>query len=235
MGKLLKHIAILIAGLICCCSIQAQRKSFRMTSGTINWGLNVGINALSSSNFEVYQGDTKLDEASYRNKIGFTGSTFFRFNLGDLFLQPEATYYYSQEKISLGQLPDTENYYGSVRSAFDVSHHSLLVPVLAGYNIIKQGRYLFNVYLGPSFQYHYKTSFNQMNSKFVDTSPQYSINGIIGISYNISHIFFDFRYMINYPNTNVNFNKIPDSPEFLKDISIKKNENMLSFSCGLMF
>ena len=233
MGKLLRHIAILLFGLICCCSIQAQKKPSLLTSRTINWGFNAGINALSSSNFEVFAGENKLNEASYSNKIGFTGSTFFRLNLGSLFLQPEAAYYYTQEKISFGRPTETDNF---VRSTVDIRHHSILVPVLAGYNIVKQGHYLFNVYLGPCFQYHYKTSFKHMSSNFTnDKLPKYSINSTIGISCSISHIFFDFRYMINYPNTNVHFSDIADSPEFLRDISVKKNENMLSFSCGLMF
>ena len=233
MDKRLKHIAILVAGLICCCSVQAQRKSSLLTSKTVNWGLKAGVNALSSSYFDVYQGETIIDDVSYVNKIGFTGGVFFRVNLSNFFMQPEAIYSYSKEKYSFEQ-PSTDfsNYLKSTIGAY---HYSLLVPVLAGYNVIKQDRYLFSVYLGPSFQYHYKTSFDQMSSNFIDETSQYSINGTIGISFSISHIFFDFRYLINRPNTNVYFNDIADSPEYLKNVSIKKNENMLSFSCGLMF
>jgi len=234
MDKQLKYIAILVAGLICCCSVQAQKKQPLLTSKVVNWGLKAGINALSSSYLDMYQGETTIEDVSYINKTGFTGGAFFRINLSNFFMQPEAIYSYSKERYSFEQPPtETSNY---LKSAVRANHHSLIIPVLAGYNIIRQDRYLFNVYLGPSFQYHYKTSFDdQMNSNFIDNSHQYSINGTIGISFSISHIFFDFRYLINRPNTNINFGNIEDSPEFLKNISIKKNENMLSFSCGLMF
>jgi hypothetical protein len=36
-------------------------------------------------------------------------------------------------------------------------------------------------------------------------------------------------------NTNIRFADIPDSPEALKGIFIRKNENVISFACGFMF
>ncbi len=233
MDRLLKYFVILITGLMCCCSIHAQKRLSPLTAKTVNWGFNGGINALSTTHFSVYQGDTKLEDVSYVNKVGFTGGAFFRINLSNFFMQPEVTYCFAQEKFSFGRLTDSGS--SSLQTTINTHYQSLLVPVLAGYNIIKQNHYLFNVYLGPDFQYHYRTSFDQGNTHFIDKSPRYSINGIIGFSFNISNLFFDFRYEINRPNTDIYFNDITEAPEYLKDISVKKNENILSFSCGLMF
>ncbi len=233
MDRRLKYIVFFSIGLIYCCSLQAQNKLTPLTDKMVNWGFNVGVNALSTTHFDVFQGETRLENTSYTNEVGFTGGTFIRINLNNFFMQPEFAYYYSQEKFAFERLSSTGS--PTQETSVNAHYHSLIVPVLAGYNIVKENHFLFNVYMGPDFQYRYRTSFDQGGIHFINKSPQYSVNGIIGFSLNISHLFFDFRYEINRPNTNINFNDIVNAPEYLKDISVKKNENILSFSCGLMF
>ncbi|MDR1370658.1 MAG: PorT family protein [Dysgonamonadaceae bacterium] len=233
MVKYLKYSIMLICGLIYCCSIQAQRELSPLTSKVVNWGVRVGINALDFIEVGAIQHDVELGNVSYTNKVGFTGGAFFRVNLSNFFMQPEVAYNYTQEKFSFGRL--TEAGTSSLQTDVNVHYRTLSIPVVAGCNIVKQDHYLLSVYLGPDFRYSYRTSFDLESAHFVDKSPQYNINALIGFSLNVSHLFFDFRYEINRPDTDIHFADVANAPEFIKDISVKKNENILSFSCGFMF
>ncbi|GHT70942.1 hypothetical protein FACS189455_1620 [Bacteroidia bacterium] len=230
---MLRYFNILLITLICCFSVHAQKNFDPLTVKTVNWGLNVGFNALNFTHYNVYQGETKLDNSSYTNKTGFSGGMFLRINLSNFFMQPEVNYSLIRERFSFIKTNDAGN--PLPETVINADYQSLLLPVLAGYNIVKNSHYVFNFYIGPDFQYRYRSSFDLEGTPFKDKSPQFSINGIIGLSLNISHLFFDFRYEINRPNTDFNFAKVSDSPEYLKDILVKKNENILSFCCGMIF
>ncbi|MDR3060612.1 MAG: PorT family protein [Dysgonamonadaceae bacterium] len=230
---MLKYFKIFLITLICCFSVHAQKSFDPLTAKTVNWGLNAGFNALNFTHYNAYQGETKLNNTSYTGKVGFSGGMFLRINLSNFFMQPEVGYSLTRERFSFAKINDLGN--SLQQTVVNADYHSLRLPVLAGYNIVKNSHYLFNCYLGPDFQYCYRSSFNLGGTPFKDKSPQFSINGTIGLSLSISHLFFDFRYGINRPNTDFNFGKVPDSPELLKDILVKKNENILSFSCGMIF
>ncbi len=214
-------------------TLSAQENVNKLNSKVVNCGFKVGFNALSSTYYDVFQNDTAITNKSFTNKVGFVGGLFMRINLNSFFMQPEVTFNYSRESFDFQPIPPQGEVSGM--QEFNVDYYSLAVPVLAGYNIVKEGPFLFNLFVGPSFRYKYKTHFNENGYSFNDESAQYNINIITGFSLGISHLHFDFRYEICRPNTNIEFNKIANAPEFLQNIRIKKNENILSFSCGLMF
>ncbi len=222
---------IIILGFMTLSPAFSQKSSSRLMAKTVNWGISAGFNAKTSTHFEVYKGEEELSKKSYTNEVGFLGKAFLRINLSNFFMQPEAEYTYLKERFSFIEPSES----GSLNRQIDASYQLLTIPVLAGYNIVKEGPFLFNVYLGPNFKYLYTRNFKSGGTSFNDKTPQYSVNGIAGFSVNISRLYFDFRYELNFPDANIDFGDISNAPESLQPISVEKNENLLSFSIGLMF
>lgn len=190
----------------------------------LNFGFRLGLNALYNTKCDFRSEKTELTNKSILNEQGYDINTFLRINLGRVFMQPEFEWSLYKQKISFF----SEN---SDRF-FSLKTQATKVNVLAGYYITKSGPFLFSFICGSSFHYYFNTSFN---ASFQDKTPHLIPYGLAGFSINISKIYFDVRYGVSFFNTNINFDKIPDIPASLNGISLNKKENLLNFSCGLIF
>lgn len=202
----------------------------------LNFGVKVGLNALSTTKYNMYYDDQLQDNKLYKNTNGYLANVFLRVNLDHFFFQPELEYNtFSQElKYSF----PTEAYVASSfeQNTLDIKGNTLNTYGLVGYNFVKNGPYLFNVYTGICLTSVFQTSYHlNDDTKFTDKEDSYNFGGVIGFSFNISMVHFDIRYKLNGPNTNLDFSGIDGFPEEQKPFKIKKNENQLSFSCGVMF
>ncbi|MDR0799518.1 MAG: PorT family protein [Dysgonamonadaceae bacterium] len=201
---------------------------------TINVGLRVGINALAINHDKVYLEDLLLSGSSYQNKVGYHLCGFLRFNLDNVFIQPELSGDIYRKTFSFA-IPGTDE---TVSLPFSLSDKSYVASIssLIGYTIQKDGPFLINVYLGPSMKYLYRSEYDlNSNASFTDKEPYYRYTGIVGFSFNVSKVHFDLRYEINLTDSNIHFDDQIDLPDALKQISLKKSENVLSFSIGVMF
>jgi hypothetical protein len=209
---------------------QYQKYNYR----TFNWGFKLGLNALSVSHYKAYMEEVELPSESYQNKSGYDANLFFRINLEHFFMQPEVGLSLYNQDLSFS-LPAGES--GHVATGLSIKSRAAKVNVLVGYNVVKNGPFLFSVFIGPSLRYHFDTRFTTtlLDTEFRDTKPHYNTNGAAGFSINIAKVHFDVRYELSIFNTNIEFDKIADKPESFGGVSIHKNENILSFSCGMMF
>jgi len=223
-----------ILALCCCCGgLSAQNNADTFLDNAFNWGLKGGFNGTLVTHYDVAKSGEPLEDKTFTNKTGYGGGLFIRINLGELFMQPEFAYCYSKERYAFVIPGAEENSALSFR--INARHHEVSVPVLIGYNMVKSGNYLFNIYVGPDFRNNFRTHFTELYQVFTDVSARYRINGVVGFSLNVAHLLFDFRYMFRFPNTDVDFADVDEAPEYLKRFAVSKNENLLSFSCGLMF
>lgn len=207
-----------------------------LENSVINLGLKLGLNALATTGYEVYMDEQLLENGSYKNKNGYLLNGFVRINLDRFFMQPEFEWnQYRQEANFALPVSGEENSYQSIQT-LEINNNSFNVYVLTGYNIVKNGPYIVNIYMGASVKTIYKTNFNLLNDdEYIKRSFNYNYTGIFGMSLNVGIIHFDARYQFNFPNTDLNFDTIKDIPERYHGLSIRKNENILSFSCGIMF
>lgn len=205
----------------------------RYNHPVFNIGFKLGANALSMNTYKAHIGEIELANLSYKNKTGFDAGLFFRINLDHFFMQPELEWGTNRQELSFSLLSGEDSWQSPTK--FSINSKVLNINALVGYNIIKSGPFLFNIIAGPSFQYDYSTKYT-VNSTydFKEKTPNYNMFGILGFTVNISKVHFDIRYGICLLNTDINFN-IPDSSESIKEVSIQKSKNILSFSCGLMF
>jgi hypothetical protein len=201
-------------------------------SERFNYGFKIGLNALSTTRYNTYYAGDTTSGGFYSNKNGYLIGTFFRVNYSKLFMQPEIAWNYHQQKCGF-MIPDANTH--SIK-ALDIDMDAVNTNLLLGYDIIKEKPFLFSIYAGASFKWTYKIKYKiSEDNNYSGKSDFLCYAGILGFSANISKFYFDFRYEINQPNTDLDFSDIPDIPEAYKGVVLEKNENVLSFSIGMMF
>lgn len=228
---------LVVFSLIVLCSMSARLAWSQKTydNDIFNFGVKLGLNALSSTSYKIYFEDSRLDNGKVVNKEGYHINAFARINLDKFFMQPEFEWArYKQNCVFALPISLEENTYEKPQT-LNVKENTANVYVLVGYHIVKNGPYIINAYLGGGGRLNYKTKYELRNTPFTDKDNRYNYSGIIGTSMNIGIIHFDIRYHFNFPNTNIKLSEINGAPDNYKDISFKKNENILSFSCGVMF
>jgi hypothetical protein len=205
----------------------------------LDFGIKAGLNALSTNYYESYFEETLLQNGSFTNKNGYTLNAFTRINYDRVFIQPELEWCHYRQSCYFSLPVDIENseddeYYPTIR--LNINTRSFNANILLGYNVIKSKPVLFNFYTGTSFKEiynrYYKTNFFH---DYSEINPFFNYAGILGLSLNISKLHFDMRYEFNQSNTDLALRDIPDFPEKYHGITLKKNENIISFSCGIMF
>ena len=201
----------------------------------VNYGFKIGLNALSTIKYNTYYAGDTTSGGSYTNKNGYLIGAFFRVNYSKLFLQPEATWNYNQQGCGF-LAPAADNSSTLLPRSLNIDMDALNANLLLGYSIIKNKPYLFDAYLGASVKWTYRIRYKISDEQtFSGRSVFLCYAGVMGFSVNISKLYFDFRYELNQPNTNLDFSKIPGIPEVYRGVFLKKNENVLSFSIGMIF
>jgi len=201
----------------------------------VNYGFKIGLNALSTIKYNTYYAGDTTSGGSYTNKNGYLIGAFFRVNYSKLFLQPEATWNYHQQGLGF-LIPDANNSSTFLSRSLDLDMDAVNANLLLGYSIIKNKPYLFDAYIGASLKWTYRIKYKISDQQtYSGKSDFLCYAGVFGFSVNISKLYFDFRYELNQPNTNLDFSKISGIQETYRGVFLEKNENVLSFSIGMMF
>ena len=208
----------------------------------VNFGFKAGF---SSSKFMVSElkiKDATIDEVQNNYKIGYFGSVFMRFYMKKHFIQPEISYNVSKGEIVFDKLgsqhPDIEPDYATVKSTI----HSVGLPVLYGYNLVRKGPYGMSLFGGPKVRYLWgkqsEISFHNFDQKGMkEKLHPANVSMILGVSVNISRIFFDFRYehdLCNISKSIVYDNINSDGSTGVSPIVFRRRESALSFSLGVI-
>lgn len=213
------------------------------TQRKVNFGIKAGFNSSMFLVSELKIKDVTIDEVQNNYKIGNFTSLFLRVNMKNHFIQPEITYNVSKCEITFDKLgsehPDVEPDYASVKSSI----HSFDIPVLYGYNIVKEGPYMMSVFVGPKFRYIWESK-NDIRFENFDENEIHehlyplNMNLVLGIGVNISRIFFDFRYeqgLFNISKSIIYNSGNSGETDNTNNILFRRRESTLSFSFGFMF
>ena len=215
----------------------------RPNTKTVNFGIKAGFNSSMFIVSELKIKDVTIDEVQNNYKIGYFGTVFMRINMKNHFLQPEVSYNVSKCEIVFDKLgsqhPDILPDYASVQSVL----HSIDIPLLYGYNVVKQGPYGMSIFGGPKVRYlwgkHNEITFHNFDQKGIseDLYP-FNVSVVVGVGVNISRIFFDFRYEQGLGNMSkrVIYDSInADEGTELSHIVFRRRDSALSFSLGFIF
>lgn len=190
-----------------------------------------------------------IEEIQNNYRIGYFGSLFMRINFGKHFLQPEISYTVNSCDITFDKpLPEGSNSDATPEKASITSSiHSIDIPVIYGYNIIKEGPYSLAIFGGPKIRYMLQKQSEITFENFDQTDIQETLRPLnicatLGVAVTISRVFFDFRYDIGLHNMSKRISyTIPETDasaeaaEADKGIFFHRRDNVMSFSLGVFF
>lgn len=215
---------------------------------SINFGIKGGFTSslFLISNFSV--NGIPVNEVQNNYKIGYFGSLFMRINFDRHFLQPEISYNINRcnitfDKALLNNETPTET--ESSTSSITSSIHSIDVPILYGYNIIKEEPYSLAIFGGPKIRYILdkasKVSFENFDQLNIHEELRpLNVSFTLGVAVTISRIFFDFRYDLGLHNisrrvTHEILESTTQENGIDNKIRFHRRDNVLSFSLGILF
>lgn len=239
----MKQIVLLILFIGWSFSCFAQENTKSLHEKKINFGVKGGFNTAMYFVDEFKIKDITIDETQNNYKVGYFGAIFLRINMKKHFIEPELSYHVSKGEITFdkrgSQHPDIEPDYASINSTI----HTIEVPVLYGYNFIKEGPYGMSFFAGPKLKYvldrNSKLEFSNFDQKGIkEKLYPFNVNIVGGVGVNISNIFFDFRYEAGLRNISKSVTYIEsntDGTESEANMIFRRRSNLLSFSLGFIF
>ena len=119
---------------------------------TVNFGAKAGFTAALSLINDFTIDGIEVEQVQNNYKVGYFASLFMRINFGRHFLQPEVSYNVNSCEVSFNK-PMTDDAALDIgnneRASINSQIHSFDIPVLYGYNFIKQGPYNMAVFGRP--------------------------------------------------------------------------------------
>lgn len=230
-------IYLLFAGTISAQSDISKKNLF-------NWGIRVGVNAPFVDMRKSQINGIKIEEPSTNSKMGILISLFARTNFNRHYLQLETETHYMRYRMS--PRPESVITDGSIGYMEGITIgnkiYSLDIPLLYGYNFIKQGPYELSFFAGPKLKYLYKKK-SELSApetyEFVmdEHIRPLTANFILGLGTSISRFFIDFRYEfgitnLTHPTTYILYKDGINISE--GNIYLKRGINLLSFSIGII-
>lgn len=214
---------------------------------TVNFGIKGGFTSSLFLIPHLTVNGKVIDEVQNNYKLGYFGSIFMRINFGRHFLQPEVSYHINRCSILFNKELPEGSVEGSIpeQASINSEIHSIDIPVIYGYNIIKQGPYSLAVFGGPKIRYilnkQSEITFENFDQTNIHEELQpLNVSATLGVAVTISRIFFDFRYDIGLHNISKKVTyDIPPSDDGTTNLSsglrFHRRDNVLSFSLGVFF
>lgn len=237
----MKKGCLLTLFLIICAVIQAQTfKEFEVKA--FNWGAKVGFN----SSFPIINSftidDVQIEDVNTEYKVGYMASVFCRINFDRFFIQPAFAWHNTESSLSFNTPNITElniNVNPQRKQMLEFKNHSIDVPVLIGYNIVKEGPFALSVMAGPKIKYNYKVSFHSTESEksneYINDNTPFGLDIVSGISVSVWRLFFDFTYEFGLNEIDSDFKEKISASPIENKIMIDKRTNLMSFSLGILF
>lgn len=216
-----------------CTNAQESKKRIRL-----NAGVKVGFQAITYNNptFEI-EGYTYNENTIQSNKIGYILTPFLRLSRDRFYIQVETALGLTRHcfdfkdtgKSNITDIePNIPEYY--------LKTYCLQVPILFGYEFIKQNRYGMSVFTGPRTKFIFTAHDEQLFKHFtyddlVEVLEKKSYYWEIGLGVKIYNVFFDFVYDLGLTDAA----KYIRAPKIGKEFKSSRKNNILSFSVGMIF
>ena len=217
------------------CLTSAQENSWRLK---FNAGLKVGFQAITYNDptFEI-DGYAYNESTIQSNRIGYTIAPFVRISAGKFYLQADAAFGITRHNFDF-----TDTRASNIAEItpnipqYDLKTYCLQVPVLIGYEFIKQDGYGMSIFTGPRTKFTF-TSLSEQNFKHFtyDDLEEVLKKKVyyweVGLGVKINNVFFDFVYDIGLTDAS----RYIKAPKMKKNFKAKRKDNILSFSVGMIF
>lgn len=240
----MKRVGLIIFS-FCCLSCVLSAQLFEdFPPKVFNWGGKIGFNsALPVINSFSVDGVT-MDNVETKHEVGFMASLFCRVNVERFFIQPGVSIHFTKSEFSFSapkssDLNNNFSFSTPTQEGFELTTHSIDVPVLIGYNIVKEGPYVLSVMAGPKAKYNYRVSYTpqweENRHEYVNDNTPYGVSILTAVSVTVWPLFFDFSYEFGLNEVQSDFTQKGTNTPDMNKIILDKRTNILSFSLGFLF
>lgn len=208
----------------------------------VNFGIKGGFTSSLFLVSDLHVNGVSIEEVQNNYRVGYFGSVFMRINFERHFLQPEVSYNVNRCNITFYKPLADDAPIGSIPStaAITSSIHSIDIPVIYGYHVIKEGPYGLAIFGGPKIRYIINKQSDISFENFDQQNIHEDLHPLnfcftMGVAVNISRIFFDFRYDIGLHNMSkrISYELPSDATADSYNIHFSRRDNVLSFSLGV--
>jgi hypothetical protein len=214
-----------------------QNATDNADNSTVNFGAKGGFTSTLLWVSELVVEDVEITRMQNNYQIGYFGSFFMRINFRRHFLQPELSYTINRSNITF-QKPEAT---GSSSISSDIRSFDL--PIIYGYNFIKEGPYSLAVFGGPKLHYIMDKYSHEEFKNVLDDSPAVdevlsplNLSLTLGVAVAIAPLFFDFRYDVGLHNISRRVAYLSANDEVPADrLRFSRRNHVLSFSVGVFF
>lgn len=240
----MKTIHLIIALLTLCIAANAQ-SFMRFESKRFNYGAKVGFNSTFPIINSLSINEKEAENIEVEHKVGYLAAIFCRININKFFLQPSFSWHRSEgdirfsmpKNLPAGQSPSNTAMPSSI---LNMRTSSLEMPIIIGYNLVKEGPYGLSLMIGPKIKYNYKTAYTVESPttqvEYINDNTPFGVNISTGVGVSIGRLFFDFVYEFGLNQVESDFKKANNSvPEINYGIIIDKRTNVMSMSLGVLF
>jgi hypothetical protein len=213
------------------------------TPKVFNWGAKIGFNSAMPIINSLSIDGVEMVSESVDHKVGLMASVFCRINVERFFIQPALSVHLTESEISFtipqndGILPSRSFKYNDEQ--FKLTTHSIDVPVLIGYNVVKEGPYMLSFMFGPKLKYNYRVNYTpnweDAEHRYEDDSTPFEVGLSTGIGVTIWPLFLDFSYEFGLNKVQSDFTETYSDTPYENKIIMDKRTNILSFSLGVLF
>lgn len=217
------------------CLLGAQESDKRLR---FNAGLKVGFQAVTYNDptFGI-EGYTYNSNTIQSNRIGYTVSPFMRLSRGRLYIQIESAFGITRHSFDFTDTRESniEKITPNIPQ-YDLKTYCLQVPILFGYEFVKQEKYGMSVFTGPRIKFTFTSHDDQQYRHFAyddlhEVLKKQTYYWEIGLGIKIHNVFFDFVYDMGLTDAS----EYIEAPKVKKHFKSERKDNILSFSVGMIF
>ncbi len=209
---------------------------------SFNYGAKLGINASFPVIHELSINDVDAENMLIDYQVGWEATLFCRFNLNRFFLQPNVTWSKTsaQMRFLIPDQPEQVDLSGQTNTILRIDTRNLYIPVLLGYNLVRQDPYGLSLMAGPKFRYRYKADLSYEDEVTVDefssNNSPFGISITTAIGVNIGRLFFDFMYDFGLNQSESEIRTFDANiPNASRSIRLDRRVNEMSISLGFLF
>lgn len=230
-----------LLGFLLCFSLFAEAQNImQMEDNTFNYGAKVGFNASFPSIHSLSINGQEINNYDIEYQVGYLAAFLCRINIKRFFIQPSFAWNRSEGKVRFTIPHETNN--GEETDLLKMRQNSLDLPLLVGYNLVKNPPYGLSILLGPKFKYNYKIKYTlespDSQAEYITNNTPFGFNIATGIGVRIGRLFFDFLYEFGLNDLESDFQRkhIGEAPsQTACSINIDKHTNQMSIALGFLF
>lgn len=210
---------------------------------TFNWGAKIGFNSILPVINSFVVEDVVIENSRVEYEVGYMAAFFCRVNIERFFVQPSISWHNNESNIFFSypreiaraevQAPN------EMKDQLNLRIRSLELPVLIGYNIVKEKPFGLSIMAGPKLKYNYKirykSNLDDFQYEYTSDDTAYRINFVAGIGVTLWNLFFDFTYDVGVNYKEKNFRRVNDDAPMQGNMVLDKRLNMMGFSLGVLF